>query len=199
MSESLGLGKIITTKQHRDAIHIAVAPVTAGERLHPGERVGFNDPCTTLVLAVPDGDAIGIVDPFLKDAVEKGQEFWMYLFPGSITSLRHEWTHPAFPLPDAPRAISGDKAESEKWLRDFVARSDCPDYDFLVEVASNGKALYDNEWGDTVRGHVEGDYIFFGNTDAHGEIPPEFWYHVEVVTGKKLPFDDRPSYFSCSC
>lgn len=80
-----------------------------------------------------------------------------------------------------------------------MARSDCPDYDFLVEVASNGEALYDNEWGDTVRGHVEGDYIFFGNTDAHGEIPPEFWYHVEVVTGKKLPFDDRPSYFSCSC
>ena len=140
MSEPLGLGKIITTKQHRDAVHIAVAPVTAGERLHPGETIGFNDPITSIVLGVPDCDSIGIVDPFLKNAVEKGQQFWMYLYPGSITSLRHEWTHDAFPSPDAP--IRGDKAESEKWIRDFIARSDCPSYEVLMAAATGGQSRF---------------------------------------------------------
>lgn len=41
MSESLGLGKIITTPQQRDAIHVAVAPVVANSELKPGQRVGF--------------------------------------------------------------------------------------------------------------------------------------------------------------
>lgn len=149
MSESLGLGKIITTKQYRDAVHIAVAPVTAGERLHPGEPIGFVERDTTVVLGVPDCDSIGIVDPFLKDAVEKGQQFWMYLYPGSITSLRHEWTHDAFPSPDAP--VRGDKAESEKWIRDFIARSDCPRYEVLMAAATGGY-IAENEWGDSVSG-----------------------------------------------
>jgi hypothetical protein len=27
--------------------------------------------------------------------VKEGEEFWMFLPPGSVTGLRHEWTHPA--------------------------------------------------------------------------------------------------------
>lgn len=44
MSDNLGLGKIITSHQTRDAIHIAVAPVENRSTivLKPGEHVGFN-------------------------------------------------------------------------------------------------------------------------------------------------------------
>ena len=35
------LGKPITEKEERDAIHIAVTPVVATEILLPGERIGF--------------------------------------------------------------------------------------------------------------------------------------------------------------
>lgn len=37
----LGIGQIIATEQFRDAIHVAVAPVVAGEQLHPGDHVGL--------------------------------------------------------------------------------------------------------------------------------------------------------------
>lgn len=87
MSE-LGLGKIITSPQCRDAIHIAIAPVTAAETLRSGQHVSAQGS-----LAEPH---VGIVDPYLRRPVQKGQQFWLCLYPLTVTSLRHEWTHPSF-------------------------------------------------------------------------------------------------------
>lgn len=87
--QELGLGKVITTPQKRDAIHIAIVPVTATtEKLFPGQHV---DAQGTMA-----GARVGIVDPYLTVPVKKGETFWLYLYPGSVTSLRHVWTHPAF-------------------------------------------------------------------------------------------------------
>ena len=35
--------------------------------------------------------------------------------------------------------------------------------------------------------------------DAHGDIPEEFWGHVENVLGRKIPARRRAKYFTCSC
>jgi hypothetical protein len=90
------LGQLIEDgDRRRDAIHIAVAPVTAGERLTPGQHVGLvreDDP----EMVGPCEHTIGVVDPYLTAAVEPGRRFWLFLYPGSITGLRHVWTHPAF-------------------------------------------------------------------------------------------------------
>jgi len=41
MSGDIGIGKPLKGEWNRDAIHIAVAPVTAGARLRPGQGLQF--------------------------------------------------------------------------------------------------------------------------------------------------------------
>jgi len=94
------VGRLIEGEAYRDALHIAVAPVEAGEYLEPGERVYIGAGGVALVQArdgfVARTPPVGVVDPFLATAVYTGQRFWLFLFPATITSLRHVWTHPAF-------------------------------------------------------------------------------------------------------
>lgn len=87
------LGKFIPHDEiaFRDAVHIAVAPVMAGERLEPGDHVGMIRDA-----AFRNADTIGIVDPFLTQNVPHGARFFLFLYPNTITSLRHVWTHPTF-------------------------------------------------------------------------------------------------------
>src|SRR5258708_39528575 len=91
------LGQLIDGDAQRDAVHIAIAPAIATERLLPGQRI-------TVVkgYAYPKiYDAIGIVDPFLRKPVERGMKFYVCVNPGTITSIHHNWTHPVFdPLGD---------------------------------------------------------------------------------------------------
>lgn len=184
------LGSIIGPTEKRDAIHLAVFPVQAGERLRAGDHVALGvDGCAVFVAR---GAGVGIVDPFLLESVAPGERFWLVVYPRQITSLRHVWEHAAFPPsgetgPDAAAVIEAlhDKDASEAWLRNFCAISDCPGFEEVVGGACAGT----DSWDD--------DYIHFQGQDAHGEIPPEFWDHLENYTGRTFP--TRASYFSCSC
>lgn len=85
------LGELATTWS-RDAVHMAVAPVTAGETLAPGQHVTVDGEGKAYAPKVPgEGETIGVVSPFLRQAVEVGQRFWLLLYPENITGLRHEW------------------------------------------------------------------------------------------------------------
>lgn len=178
------LGTIIDEKAGRDAIHLAVEPAVAAQKLFPGQDVGFVEggvgPCT---------NPLGIVDPFLKAPVQQGEKFWLVVYPRQITSLRHVWTHPAFG--DAP--FQDKRATSESWLRKFIATADCPSYETVVAVVMAGRVDL-HGYGDC---YNDGEYLHFNGNDAHGDIPPEFWDHMEVVTGKQIT--ERSAHFSCSC
>jgi hypothetical protein len=87
------LGHLADNTARRDAVHVAVAPVVAGEELSPGERVALGKYGEAYG---PTSKPIGIVDPFLTENVQRGQRFWLFLLPNTVTSLRHVWTHPAF-------------------------------------------------------------------------------------------------------
>lgn len=95
------IGRILTESQQRDAIHIAVVPVVAGQNLLPGDHIHISSQGNA-VLGHP---AIGIVDPYLTKKVLEGETFWMFLYPNTITSLRHDWTHPAFQEKEKKRRI----------------------------------------------------------------------------------------------
>jgi hypothetical protein len=88
----LPIGTLIDGDAGRDAVHVAVAPTTAPRELQPGQHVDQH--------GNPEGPGVipvGIVDPFLREPVPPGRRFWLFLYPNTVTSLRHEWTHPAFP------------------------------------------------------------------------------------------------------
>src|SRR5688500_18854715 len=82
------LGSLITDTQSRDAIHIAVAPATAAERLQPGQHVGFVVAGSTALVGSDAEPYVGIVDPFLMAPVEEGQRFWLCLYPQTVTGMR---------------------------------------------------------------------------------------------------------------
>lgn len=181
------LGTLIDETAKRDAVHLAVEPMVAGEDLHPGARVIVKD---GVAFDCGYEGGVGIVDPFLHIlGARKGQRFWLVLMPRTITSLRHVWEHPDFPAATGVVERTPDRAASEAWLRDFVSRSDCPAYEVVIAAAMQHPS--GRSWDD--------DYLHFDGLDAHGEIDPEFWTHVEVVTGVRVPPEKRATHFSCSC
>lgn len=188
------LGKIIDETAGRDAIHLAVEPAIAGERLRPGDDVGKLADGTYGDSPAP----VGIVDPFLKVAVRKGERFWLVVYPRQITSLRHVWTHPAFPEQDTannPIVSEDRKRRSEERLRSICDRWEGPDYETFLRLATGQPINESNRgYGPHV---IEDNYLCMNGQDASGEIPPEVWDHVENVTGKRCVA--RPAYFSCSC
>ena len=87
------LGTIITDKEKRDAIHLAVENAVAAHTLYAGQDVGLVEGMAT----VHAEKLLGIVDPFVKGPIQRGERFWLVVYPRQIHSLRHVWTHPDFP------------------------------------------------------------------------------------------------------
>lgn len=183
------LGSVITENEKRDAIHLAVEPAIAGCCLRPGDDVGFLGDGTLGLCS--DSDCVGIVDPFLKYAVQKGERFWLIVYPRQITSLRHVWTHPKFPeeketTKDAMQAESNSIAASVQWIKHF-AESINQTYGSLMKSASlwarNNQYTYDN-----TRSYKE----FWDKF-------PQFWVHYGVVTGEDLTEIECTNFFTCSC
>lgn len=185
------LGEIIGPDERRDAIHLAVEPVEAAEKLFPGQDVGL----TPAGFGAHTGTThLGIVDPFLKGPVYPGQRFWLVVYPRQIHSLRHVWTHPAFPDDQGDEARAGPAPDQTDllvhldWLRDFADRVDRT-YDELMVAA---KAWLDDE-----------EYIVeYGSETWRGVMwdhQDEFWDHYEAVTGQKVHNASRGNFFSCSC
>ena len=173
------LGQILKGNEERDAVHIAIVPVIASELLPPGQHIGLIEDSDDRVGV--SRKPIGIVDPFLKRDVKQGQRFYMFLYPGTITSLRHSWTHPAFRNEREQIFQAGNEA-SNRWLGDYATEVDLT-YGELI-AAAIGYVKYGNYISDG--GKWEGMYV-----------PDEFWDHFENVTG--IRNENKGSFFSCSC
>lgn len=179
MQNTPPIGTILETEENRDAIHIAIAPVVAGERLYAGQHIALRDGkafATHVVFA-----RLGIVDPYLMQPVEQGQRFFLFLYPKTVTSLRHEWTHPAF---DGNTQSSAIMEASMRWIEEF-ARSVNSTAGELMAAALNFIST--------------GGYLNEGEKFEGIMVPDEFWDHYEKATGKTVDEDKRRNFFSCSC
>ena len=182
------LGSIITDKEQRDAIHLAVDNVVAGQILIAGEDVGF----------LPDGtvgecsNPVGIVDPFLTEPVGKGDHFWLVVYPREITSLRHVWSHPAFkdetaevdPVVEEIITELSEIDKSQNWINAFAASIPLDVYN-LMEGA---KDFIEND-----------EYLCYGGLLDGESVPKEFWIHYQIITQEKVEESNKHSFFTCRC
>lgn len=96
------IGQLITSGDpKRDAIHVAVTPATAGERLEPGDWVTLDRNHCAWKRLGRGNTPVGIVDPFLKNDVQYGEKFWLFVTPGTVRNLRHSWDHDYVPDEEA--------------------------------------------------------------------------------------------------
>ena len=176
------LGQLIDANAGRDAVHVALAPMRAAEKLLPGEHVGFADP-SDRTLAGSCDHPIGIVDPYLRKPVKKDEWFFLCLYPQTTTGLRHVWTHPAFPHGESPAAITATKLRS------------------IIEAEANHAGLdYDEMMAGAHDYARDGDSYLCegGRWEGHSMLDCEaFWDAYEAITGEKPKY--RSSFFSCSC
>jgi len=179
------LGTIIDKTQKRDAIHLAVEPVKAGERLLPGDHITVKDGIAT---STNPGAGLGIVDPFLEAPVLKNQYFWFVMYPRKVKSLRHVWTHPAFPdepmVAAAPTPVLSERSKAERWIRDYAEGLNVG----YVDLLQGAQEFLDH-----------GEYLVRGGLLEGISTSSEFWQHFETVTGRKVDEDQRENFFSCSC
>ncbi len=188
------LGTILTGNEKRDAIHLAVIPVVAGQTLAAGADVyiGADGKAYHLQMVSKAYNYVGIVDPFLVSEddqlpVKAGDRFWLVIYPRKITSLRHVWEHPAFPDEESTVARSAESISSAQMRLESVARE--AGYDDLDELLR----VIDEE---SKYGYIS---AAFGH-EPDTRLDEHFWRDWSIVTGKPVPDPDtRASYFSCSC
>lgn len=181
----------------RDAIHLAVEPVVAGHMLKPGQRVFIANGCAFADFNIdPNVRATGIVDPFLERPILAGEKFWFVVLPRTITSLRHVWSHPAFPEAesvvdtDPHYVFNPEQSMAMAWMKDYC-RELGERYEYIMDGAKKFIESGDYLYGEKDRGNLEG-------VNFH---PQEFWDKYEAITGEKVGGHTRGegSFFSCSC
>lgn len=171
------LGELITGQECRDAILIAVAPIVAGEDLQPGQHVRVEDGNAF----ASNESAVGVVDPFLREWVRSGQQFWLCLYPRTITSLRHEWSHPAF-----------GGGEEEHWIAVAkVARELAIGGEELMKMADGyAGAGYGAWWPET------SEQLDRLSREINWE--KDFWPHWRAIREDKSHFE-HGNPFDCNC
>jgi len=184
------LGRVIEGDEPRDAVHIAVAPVIAAESLKPGTRIGFVDADQSYTVSKKAKLHVGIVDPFLINQVEKGDKFYMFLFPNTITSLHHMWSHPAFEQEDK-------FAKSERTF--LKLQGTVEEERRVAEMADQLGTTYD-ELMDAADRYVEwGEYFVKGGEFEGVSLPDAFWADYEAIRHVTVKDADKHSFLSCSC
>lgn len=180
----------------RDAIHVATAAVYAAEDLNPGDHVGFTTKAQD-VMGRSELAPVGVVDCFLPHPVKKGERFWVFLYPGTIQSLRHSWSHPSF---DVRTKLIDAVAEppAKKRMREFAASLPCEVDDNYNDIPGTQPTF--EEVIDRATQFINGgEYWSEGGRFEGQNLYDQFWDDFTELTGLKVSEGEAYSFFSCSC
>lgn len=188
MKPEVELGKVIGAGDfdQRDAIHVAVVPVMAGHYLEPGTHVGLVKGLANVAADENHKGLIGIIDPFLKRGVNKGERCWMLLYPNTVTSMRHVWSHPGVvdeKSGTADSQLTPLQASSKLWLENY---------------AQSLGLTYEDLMGGAQDFVSSGDYLCRGGLLEGVSVDDEFWPHYQVVTDTLVPRHKTTDFFTCS-
>jgi hypothetical protein len=84
------LGKLQDKAGVKDAVHVAIVSVRAGQLIKPGSRCSLNE----FNEAVVNNKGYGIADPWLNSNIKTGDIFLLILGQNEIPNVRHVWEHP---------------------------------------------------------------------------------------------------------
>ena len=200
------IGTILAGPEPRDAVHIAMMSAVASEEIRPGDGVAIVPYSGGLICECHKAAeaCIGVADPFIVRHVREGQRCWVFLRPGTVAGMRHEWTSslvdPGPPNGSEPQL---PRSPAETWLREF-AREWGWDYGVMLHealvIADPNSDPAADAW-ETPAGLL----VSMGR-DLHspGELGPGvadlFWQHVGTVLGREFSADHRRRFtWSCSC
>lgn len=219
------LGKIHQYHEKRDAIHLGVEPVEAGQDLKPGQHIGLGTDGKAY-LGYGKISPVGIVDPFLTVSVKEGERFWLVVYPREITSLRHVWEHPDFPDSKETNTVylplvEPAQAPSEEQLHQAKVLIGEPQACALQRIRDYAESLSreddDDEFGEysgtvTAEELIEmamyniskseddwSDYLSKGGLLEGVHTSAQFWEDLAIYKGIQIPHDKRQNFFSCSC
>ncbi len=97
------------------------------------------------------------------------------MFPSSIKSLRHSWSHPHFTNDRIEQVNQVLKEQAKQWLENFATNVANVSFENILFAGENG---------------------YTKDEDCHCEVPLEFWFWYETYTGKP---GCKAESFSCTC
>jgi hypothetical protein len=184
------LGQVPFAEAKRDAVHVAVVPATAGQRLFPGQRVFLYAGKAQPENSQFNPRCIGIVDPYRLGPVYPDAKFWLCLLPGSVTGMRHQWSHPLFDEEETPPAIGAAVEATAEFKEKMTAKG-------WLEGFATSHGLSMQELEECVREGVanpEEAGMPFDSWDE--EEMEDLWQRCEIYFGVRPP--DRAT-FRCAC
>lgn len=177
------LGKLCPVDAERDAIHIAIAPVIAGDTFNPGTHIGFLDDGTV----GPTKNTIGIADPFLKQTIIRNQRIYLCLYPNTVVRLRHDWHHFSFPREVTDRPVI---VEAEIYVKKCL-ESLCRYNVKKVGIEETYKEFMNNL--------IDNSSMYFHGEEITSwyELPDHFKDTLEILLGREIVTDDIS--IRCGC
>ena len=188
------LGKPAPEGSARDAIHVAVVSVVAGgQRLRPGQRIHIDG--ENAVAAVP-GNAI--VDPWLIGHASPGTRVWAFMHPGTVTDLRHEWSHPDVGTEIAQKPQAEVQAFAEQaarnWIQKYISDHTGRSVEQTVEDAK-AHVLDGSVWleqGDQGAGYIDSEPEWW---EGGGVVM--FWECISILAGENYRAERGAPYQCC--